>query len=283
MSMQLTSGCKVNLYLRIGELLPSGYHPLETVFIPLPTPCDILTVKALPSGFQVVCNHPHIDPLNNTLTKAFSLYTSHRPLLQGVQVNLQKHVPMGGGLGGGSANAAVLLEYLQSLPANTPPLPHDTLMSIAAQVGADVPFFLTRGWQKATGIGEVLAPYSHSFAGYCLVLICPEIPVSTAWAFKELDSLRKINTKKQSNHLTTPTHHDSTSSSQAGSFQNDFEEVVFKAHPELKKVKELLLHHGAEIALMSGTGSSLFGIFKKADFAQKFMDKCLYKVYLHNL
>lgn len=283
--VHLTSGCKVNLFLRVGERLPSGYHNLETLFIPLPRPCDTLDVIPAPKGLRVVCDNPAVDPLKNTLTKAYETYTAARPLLTGFQVTLHKNVPIGGGLGGGSANAAALLSYMQTQPArdNRPPLTQEELMALGKNIGADVPFFLTTGCQQATGIGEKLTPCPNPFADHFLLLVCPAVPISTAWAFTELSLLRKKNEQNPQNDLTCSGHQDSNTSSQAGSFQNDFEEVVFKAHPELKRIKESLFKGGAEIALLSGTGACLFGIFKKEDFAQKVMDKTSHTVYLVKL
>ena len=144
---QLTSGCKVNLFLRVGEKLPSGYHNLETLFVPLNQPCDTLTVSNQGHGFTLTCNSPSVNLAKNTLSKVFDLYSKERPLSTGLRVDLTKKVPIGGGLGGGSANAAVLLKHMQSLPAenDAPPLPQGKLNNIATAVGADVPFFLTEG------------------------------------------------------------------------------------------------------------------------------------------
>ncbi len=283
--VQLTSGCKINLYLRVGQKRPSGYHDLDTLFVPLSHPCDEMTITSKPQGFKLLCDNKAVDPINNTLSKAFTKYTQSRPLTTGLSVELTKRVPIGGGLGGGSANAAALLKYMQTLPAQNamPPLSAEKLGVIATSIGADVPFFLAEGCQLARGIGEKLSPCENPFQGYFLLLICPQIPISTAWAFAELSALREKKEVFLSNNLTCSAHHDSNTSSQARAYINDFEEVVYKAHPELKRIKENLLQNGAEVALLSGTGASLFGIFKKEDFAQKVIDKTVHSVYLVKL
>lgn len=257
----------------------------------LSSPCDHLYVTPGGSGIvagqgiTVSCGDPRVNPANNTLTRAFTAYISMRPLCHDIHVTLEKNIPIGGGLGGGSANAAALLNYLQTLPstAGTAPLSYEKLVTLASTVGADVPFFLKGGFQRASGIGDILSPCENPFPDHFLVLVCPEATVSTAWAFSELDRQREKNKKKSSVCLTSSLHKGSKFSSLSESFQNDFESVVLQELPEIGRIKTSLEEAGANLALLSGTGSSLFGIFKNFDSAKKFMDKCSYKVYLHRL
>ena len=194
--MLIKSGCKINLGLKISDKREDGYHNLETVFYPLSMPFDEIHLeKTKETGMKLSCNIPGIDPENNTLTKAYDLYNQYHALDFGLDIRLIKGVPHGAGLGGGSANGAELLKYLQKETGNA--LPFQTLLEIAAKIGADVPFFLYDTPCKGEGIGEKLTPISLDLTAYSLLLILPDIHISTAWAFKKLAERKKILTSKK--------------------------------------------------------------------------------------
>ena len=290
---RIVTGCKVNLYLHVLERLENGYHTLESVFLPLHTPHDVLTVQQLPQqaegspfaphGVQKVaatgaatppvltCTAPGIDPHNNTLTKAWHLYAQATGFAPALSLHLEKKVPMGAGLGGGSANAAGLLLHLQHLAkaAGVHPLPHSELNILAAKVGADVPFFLHNVPALATGIGERLSPVVNPVAGLWLLLVCPAVAVNTAWAYNALDTLGKKFYEKKRKCLTYSEVLDISSFADGVKPQNDFEQVVFQEFPELYTIKQELEAAGAIYALMSGSGSSLFGLFHTEEQARK--------------
>lgn len=256
---------KINLFLFITGKLPNGYHTLKTLFMPLPEPADTLVFKsaARKSGLLVRCSTPGIDPGKNTLTRAYHLYAKESGFAPAADVDLVKGIPHGAGLGGGSADAAALLLWLQRHASN--PLPEDALTALAARVGADVPFFLKGRPCLAEGIGDKLSEAESGVEGFSCVLICPHIHVDTSWAYAAWDA------EMLSFFLTEKSKTDKYNSSSCQSFygRNDFEPVVFSAHPKLAAFKRQLLQGGADIAGMSGTGSALFGLFRNPERASQ--------------
>lgn len=265
----LCSGCKLNLYLNITGLRADGYHELETFMVPLSTPFD--TLKITPNNrdasIALSCAAQGIDPQNNTVTKAYELYREASGFAPGITVELVKGVPHGAGLGGGSANAAALLLYLnaQSAGAGYHPLETVALQDIAAKIGADVPFFIENKSAWARGIGELLTPAVNPYAEYTVVLICPDISVNTVWAYKEFDNFTNFS----SSSLTTTKLSDTNTFSGDFRLYNSFEDVVFNTYPQLGELKKHLLNLGADQALMSGSGSSIFGLFTNIHIAEK--------------
>ena len=253
--MLYKSGCKINLGLRILDKREDGYHNLETLFYPLAKPYDELEIeKTKEIGIHVTCNIADIDIKNNTLTKAYNLYFAQNPLSFGINVDLKKGVPHGAGLGGGSANAAIILSYLQE--QSETPVSFEQLILIASKVGADVPFFLYNTPCYAQGIGDILVPCSFSLKGKYLLLLLPDIHISTPWAFKSLTLYKKLLTSEKEQAKKTR-------SSFLGDlyFENDFEHVVFKEYLSIQKAKELMIQNGAIFSSLSGTGAALFGVF----------------------
>lgn len=275
---ELKSGCKINLCLKITGQRPDGYHTLESYFLPLSAPGDRLVVsfsKAASPACSVSTSTPGIDLENNTLTKAYRLFAQVVPEVPAVRVELVKGVPHGAGLGGGSANAAALLAFLNSHARETglAALEQDELIRLGARVGADVPFFLVGRPAWVSGIGEVIKPDEAPLEPYRsmhLLLVCPPVSVSTPWAFSEWDKLEK----KRANALTDQGRHDSNNSAGAISFTNSLEFPVFATFPELKRIKEKLLALGASQAVMSGSGSSIFGLFA-SEGAARVADRAL--------
>lgn len=250
--------CKINLGLSILAKRADGYHELETVFYPiaLTDALEILPAATLSlnqSGIEVPG-----DPAQNLCLKAFHLLKKDFPQLSPVQMHLHKNIPMGAGLGGGSSDgtaALILLNKLFSLG-----LSDDQLIEYASQLGSDCPFFVYNKACHATGRGEVLKPIALDLAAYQIVLVHPGKHISTAWAFQQLtphsksksiQSIIEMPIEAWKNHLV-----------------NDFEAPVFKAEPTLSSIKDQLYALGAIYASMSGSGSSLFGIFPKHQFEQ---------------
>ena len=217
---RLRAGCKINLGLRIVGRRSDGWHELDTLFVALPAPWDELRFRLRPedgAGLRLCCATPGIDPERNTLSRAFARYAAATGFGPALDVELIKGVPMGAGLGGGSADAAALLLALQegarqAASGAAGPLSAVALNELAAEVGADVPFFLRAGisredgsktppdcvptagaagqvW-RATGIGENLAPAALPVwaQGRGLLLLCPKVHVATPWAFAAWDA-----------------------------------------------------------------------------------------------
>ncbi len=253
--MLYKSGCKINLGLRILDKREDGYHNLETLFYPLAKPYDELEIKKTKEiGIHVTYNIADIDIKNNTLTKAYNLYFAQNPVSFGINVDLKKGVPHGAGLGGGSANAAIILSYLQA--QSETPISFDKLLLIASKIGADVPFFLYNTPCYAQGIGDILTPCSFSLKGKYLLLLMPDIHISTPWAFKSLALYKKLLTSEKEQAKRTR-------SSFLGDLylENDFEHVVFKEYLSIQKAKELMIQNGAIFSSLSGTGAALYGVF----------------------
>jgi 4-diphosphocytidyl-2-C-methyl-D-erythritol kinase len=248
--------CKINLGLSILTKRADGYHELETVFYPieLTDALEILPAASL-SLTQTGIDVPG-DPAQNLCLKAYHLLKKDFPELPPVQIHLHKNIPMGAGLGGGSSDGTatlILLNNQFSLGLNAP-----QLMNYASQLGSDCPFFVYNKACHATGRGEILTPINLDLSAYQFVLVHPGKHISTAWAFQQLtphsksESIASIIQKpigEWKNYLV-----------------NDFETPVFKAEPTLLHIKEQLYQLGAFYASMSGSGSSLFGIFPKNHF-----------------
>lgn len=277
--VSLKSGCKINLYLEITGLLPNGYHTLNMYMVPLEHPHDQLHISPLTalggeSCCRVECSIPGIDLENNTLTKAFKLYAQLLPQAPSIKIELVKGVPHGAGLGGGSADAATLLRFLNNFvqAKGLSGLETDKLMEVAAKVGADVPFFVanTPAWVK--GFGDIVEPDPaplKSFDGWSLVLVCPQVHVSTAWAYSAWDKM-----EKSAKILTTSARQDSNKSAASLNLYNSLEVPVFSRFPQLAETKEKLYSLGADYALMSGSGSSIFGLFRSEKLAKSASEAC---------
>jgi 4-diphosphocytidyl-2-C-methyl-D-erythritol kinase len=264
-SSTLRANCKVNLSLRITGVLPDGYHTLDSLFLPLPEPHDLLhiTPGAEPC-LKLACSDPELDLRENTLTRAYRLYAEASSFSPPLALTLEKGIPSGAGLGGGSSDAAVLLRYLNDRAPQA--LDAKTLAAIAARVGADVPFFLRDCPCRILGIGDVLEACTPRLAGLWLVLVCPAVRVSTPWAYAAWDALRPLSPLSHNLKKQGP-------KAKETSFRfhclNDLEEAVFPAYPELARIKRELFRQGAAAAVMSGSGASQLGLFRDQHLASK--------------
>ena len=276
--VRLAVGCKVNLFLRITGRREDGYHTLESLFWPLASPCDTLTVtRTGGAGLLFSCDDPALETPDNIVAKAYRAFAGATGFAPGLRVSLQKNIPYGAGLGGGSSDGAALLFYLNSLAkAETKPALDDhALAGLGARLGADVPFFFTNVPCLVRGIGEILDPLPaaavEKLSGLHLVLVCPQVHVATAWAFAAWDE------KHPANALTNKDGKDSRTRVHGLRIQNDLCGTVFERFPELAKTHALLQGFAADAVSMSGTGASLFGLFSDAGNAAKaarfFLDK----------
>ena len=251
------TGGKINLYLFITGRRENGYHELDTLFVRLSEPQDTLVFRPAEreSGIRVTCSTPGIDLEKNTLTKSYELYARTTGFAPAVDVELVKGIPHGAGLGGGSADGAEVLAWLQR--QNPEPMDALQLNALAAGVGADVPFFLARGACFAEGIGDILTPAVAGIGDWSCVLVCPQVHVNTAWAYAAWDA------ENPSFSLTEKRKADKNNRSSYQCFygMNDFESAVFAANPVLDELKAQLIQLGADAAGMSGSGSALFGLF----------------------
>lgn len=265
----LRAGCKVNLSLRVTGRRDDGYHDLDSVFWPFPEPADTLRVTHVSgSGLSFSCSDPALETPGNIVVKAYTAFAGATSFAPGLAVYLEKNIPSGAGLGGGSSDAAALLVYLNGLAAQegASSLTPAALVKLGAKLGADVPFFFRNEPAHVSGIGDILTPLSAGtakrYTGLHLVLVCPRIHVSTAWAFGAWDE------KHQANGLTNGGAEDTSPLVCGVSVRNDLCEVVFDRFPELGKTLARMNGMGADIASMSGSGSSLFGLFRARSDAE---------------
>ncbi|THB65727.1 MAG: 4-(cytidine 5'-diphospho)-2-C-methyl-D-erythritol kinase [Desulfovibrio sp.] len=270
----LKAGCKVNLWLRITGARPDGYHDLDTLFYPLPEPHDTIHVSEglAGSGVTLTCDRPGLAGQDNLLVKAARAFQRESGVGADLALHLEKRIPVGAGLGGGSSDAASLLRFLNK-EAGDQILSQDDLNSLAASLGADVPFFLQDKPARALSIGEQLTPLQDQaetlLQGLSLVLVCPDLHVSTAWAYSAWDKAQEKILSPRGESLTALLQAGISSVSRCPALLvNDFEPVVFAAYPELRRLKERLLQSGASSALLSGSGASMFALFRDKATAQ---------------
>ena len=247
---------KINLGLNIVEKRPDGYHNLETIFYPINLQ-DALEVTRRENNDKEYTLHISGSPLegepeDNLVVKAYKLFKKDYPGLLPVDIHMYKHIPAGAGLGGGSSDAACMIKLLNdkfSLGLST-----ERMEEYAVKLGADCAFFIRNKPVFATGIGNLFEPVELSLKGYHIILIKPDIFVSTRDAFAEIKPVRPAVSLKEIVKQPMETW--------KNSMKNDFEDSVFKKFPEIAAIKDELYDLGAVYAAMSGSGSSVYGIFK---------------------
>ncbi|MDO4162987.1 MAG: 4-(cytidine 5'-diphospho)-2-C-methyl-D-erythritol kinase [Bacteroides sp.] len=252
---------KINLGLNITEKRPDGYHNLETIFYPIPIE-DALEVtvrsetNATPSTqtvkYQLFQFGLEIagEAENNLVVKAYKLLDKAFNLPP-IDIHLFKHIPSGAGLGGGSADAAFMLKLLnEQFQLN---LTTQQLEKYAATLGADCAFFIQNQPTYAEGIGNLFSPISLSLKGYQILLVKPDVFVSTREAFAKIKPRHPEVSLKDIVRQPVETWKDT--------MVNDFEESVFPQFPVIGAIKQELYQQGAVYAAMSGSGSSVFGLF----------------------
>lgn len=279
MSGAIRVGCKVNLYLNILGVRPDGYHELETLFHPVPEPHDTLEITeggAAPGpdgrpGAQVSdrltmwCSDASLETPANIVAKACEAHAQATGFAPSLAVRLTKGIPHGAGLGGGSADAAAMLSWLDSR-AGDRALGPDKLAELAAGLGADVPFFLMNRPAWAGGIGEKLTQADCDLSGFSIVVAVPPERVNTALAYKAWDEAHaSAEPQDAKRSLTRGCPASMRPFCVSGAFlANSFETVVFRQCPAARLLKERLLALGAAGACLSGSGSAVFGLFRLA-------------------
>lgn len=251
---------KINLGLNVVSKREDGYHNIETVFYPIPLH-DALEIKKMdeefpsefPCDLKITGNAVECNEQENLVVKAYNLLAKDFTLPH-VHAHLYKQIPSQAGLGGGSSDAAFMIRLLDSRFRMN--IGNSEMENYAAKLGADCAFFITSEPAFATGIGDVLAPVNISgndMKGYYLVLIKPNVQVSTKEAYARISP--KQPAKSCRTVVAQPI------STWKEELSNDFEESVFALYPELAAIKRKLYALGADYAQMSGSGSSMFGLF----------------------
>ncbi|WP_291321691.1 4-(cytidine 5'-diphospho)-2-C-methyl-D-erythritol kinase [Desulfonatronospira sp.] len=261
-TFSLASGCKINLYLRILDIRPDGYHNLESIFYPLSWPRDQMNIAIDSSPGLTLRSCPKsLETSSNILFRAYNLFTSASGFKPGLKIYLNKKVPVGSGLGGGSANAAAFLLFLNSLNKSRA-LQIKHLMDLAAKTGADVPFFVSNIPARVSGKGEIIQPINLNLQGLHVLVVCPGLIIDTAWAYMTHDRYAKSSSALTKPVLTTgPTSYKETGFERL-ILSNCFEQTIFVEYPQLAQLKLQMLQAGANGCVMSGSGSSLCALFR---------------------
>ena len=243
--------CKINLGVNIIRKREDGFHDLETIFLPVPF-TDVLEIISSDKTELTVTGLP-VNATENLCIKAYNLLQQKFPELPPVKMHLHKVVPMGAGLGGGSSDASFILNMLtEKFELNINP---EELRDIALQLGSDCPFFLINKPCFATGRGEILEPLDLDLTNYKILIINPGIHIDTKLAFSKIISGERKKSIKEIIAQPIETWKEE--------LQNDFEIPLFAEYPEIEKLKNDLYELGATYASLSGSGSSVFGLFKK--------------------
>ena len=274
MRLEKKSPCKVNLLLNILGRRADGFHELETILQPVNL-CDEMTFKRTQSGLRLSCNDPELPTdSRNLVHRAATAFLAATGISDGIEIHLQKNLPLAGGIGGGSANAAVTFSALNELFGS--PLALEKLHALAATLGSDVPFFLHDRPALATGRGEKVALLENfpALRGKAFFLVHPGFGIATPWSYQNLARFpRALNgragravelmAKLQGNDL----------SAAAPDFYNALEAPAFDKFPVLKLYQDFLRENGAAGSLMSGSGSTTFAIFENLAAAEKLVEK----------
>jgi 4-diphosphocytidyl-2-C-methyl-D-erythritol kinase len=252
--LSIPSPAKINLFLEVVDRRPDGYHEIETV-MQLVDLCDEVHLRRIDRGIQVSVGGADLPQGRGNLAyKAAALLLEQAGLRAGVHIHLEKRIPVAGGLGGGSSNAAAVLAGLTRLYGLDQT--RESLRDLASRLGSDVPFFLSDGLAVATGRGERLSPLKP-WPPHWLVLANPGVPVSTAWAYREASS--KLTEWKARATIQPLIADDRIVWPPMWAF-NRLEAVVLPHRPEISALKALLQEGGGSPVLMSGSGASVFAI-----------------------
>jgi 4-diphosphocytidyl-2-C-methyl-D-erythritol kinase len=263
--LKFKTPAKINLGLHIHKKRDDGFHELESLFQMVGW-YDEVEVEETQGNVELFCDTPGVpNGETNLVVKTARLLQNRYPSkCGGVKITLKKNIPSGAGLGGGSGNAAgvlIALNIIWNLK-----IPRDDLISMASELGSDVPFFLMSPCAIGAGKGEILQTVENPISFYIL-MIYPGFPISTPWVYGNL----KLKLTKSENNISILKNFilrsDFTQLGEA--LYNDLEPVVFKRYPEILRVKNELLSSGAGGALLSGSGSTVFGIFDNPDIAKK--------------
>ena len=251
--MVVFPNCKINLGLNIVRKRTDGYHDLETVFYPIKLRDALEAIRADQTTFNQSGIIVEGNAEDNLCMKAYRLLKKDFPQLPEVSIHLHKAIPMGAGLGGGSADGAFMLKLLnEKFGLN---LTQQQLIDLALQLGSDCPFFIINKPSFATGRGEQMTPVDLDLSAYDIVIINPGIHISTREAFSQLIPTQPEKSIKEIIQQPVSTWKDE--------LVNDFEKPVFKLYPIISEIKESLYKKGAVYAAMTGSGSTVFAIFVK--------------------
>ena len=259
MILKTSVPAKINLWLEVIRKREDGYHDLSSLMLPVSV-FDTISLEVLPESASMTlsCTSPEIPVDERNLAwRAAELFLEKSGRKAGIHIALEKHIPSGAGLGGGSSDAGGVLLALNSFFGS--PMSVHELEAMALRLGADVPFFLHCRAALATGVGERLE-FAGEVPAYPLLLIKPPISVPTSWVYQNL----KLTSGRPQIKLSSLNAHPWELGALA---QNDLESVTVSRYPVIADLKEWLLGHGALAASMSGSGPTVFGVFASSGAA----------------
>ena len=263
--------CKINLGLNVIRKRPDGYHEIATCFYPVPWTDALEIVPSKNFTFSTSGDPVPGANADNLCVRAYELLRKDFAL-RPVNIHLLKKIPIGAGLGGGSADGAFVLNILNDLFALA--LGKEKLLEYAAMLGSDCPFFIEAKPAIGTGRGEILSPTNLSLKGKYLIIVKPEVSISTAQAFSETvprEPGLDVRTIIEKHPIQEWKH----------TLKNDFEESTFRRFPVIEAMHTKLYAFGATYASMSGSGSAVFGIFEKeVDLRKEFESLTYWAAYL---
>ncbi len=258
-SITLKAPAKLNIRLKVTARRPDGYHELVSIMVPIGL-FDYLEMGIIPSGIRIDTDCLDVpNDEKNLICQAGRAFFSKSLIKKGLSARLTKNIPIAAGLGGGSSDAACTLKALNEMCSE--PLTAEDLIDLASHLGADVPFFLESRPCIARGIGEILEPIER-WPRLWYVIVSPPLAVSTSWVYQNLKL--KLTTGEY-DFIIEALGKDPIDISEI--LENDLETVTATHYPVVNSIKKALLNAGAEGALMSGSGPSVFGIFRSESHA----------------
>ena len=266
--------CKINLGLNVVERRPDGYHNLQTIFYPVPLYDELTIREGRDEDVLTLCGNPLEGEVQDNLVLRAVRLLRQLPLNEdGVNIpqlciDLRKVIPSGAGLGGGSSDAACMVRTLSHLYGLN--MTDEQMERLVAKLGADCPFFINPRPVYAEGIGDVFTPISLNLSGWYLMLVKPEVHVSTREAYAGVHPHKPAFPLLETAKLPV--------GEWADRMVNDFEESIFANHPLLAEIKQELYHQGAAYASMSGSGSTIFGLFRSQPHCEQLFAEHFCKV-----
>jgi 4-diphosphocytidyl-2-C-methyl-D-erythritol kinase len=259
---RLKAPAKVNLRLKVLWKRSDGFHEIETVMQPIGL-WDIIRVEPTAGGLEVRCpGFPDLEGEQNLIWRAVRLLEKEMEQRLSFRISLIKRIPLGAGLGGGSSDAAAIFSGINDFLGR--PISAGRLTELAGNLGSDIPFFLVRQTSLARGRGEILEPLPD-FPPWWYVLVYPGFPLATRWVYQQV----KIPLTGKNEYTNIKSLKIGLIGSGAEFLENDLEKAVLARYPHLPRIKEALLAEGGLGALMTGSGSTIFGLWKDKKEAVK--------------
>ena len=250
------SPAKINLFLNVINKRDDGFHNIESLVQKISL-FDIIRIKYSLNHDIVRFSNKNINPEDNTVSNILKFFKRYANIKNNYEIFIQKNIPTGAGLGGGSSNGGAVLKFLNFIEGN--PLNFKEMLKVASMVGSDIPLFISdKNQLLIKGKGEILAESEINMKNILILLVKPNFSISTKTVYKKLN-FELTNKNKSINRAH----------SQISDFVNDLEKVVIREFPIIEEIKNVLVENGSSLALMSGSGSTVFGIFDNRNYLNK--------------